>query len=79
MAFKLMVWSWKLSDAQRGRLNTRQFIRRYLIQLGIGAKFESLVRGGMRRWIVSVEEVLALCRELRVPAGEVVSLATHQG
>jgi hypothetical protein len=27
VAFKLMVWSWKLTDEQRGGLTSRQFIR----------------------------------------------------
>ena len=27
VAFKLMTWSWKLNDTQRGGLSTRQFVR----------------------------------------------------
>ena len=36
VAFKLMVWSWKLTDEQRGGLTSRQFIRAQLIRLGLG-------------------------------------------
>jgi hypothetical protein len=32
VAFKLMVWSWKLTDEQRSGLTSRQFIRAQLIR-----------------------------------------------
>lgn len=35
VAFKLMVWAWKLSDEQRGGMSSRQFIRAQLMQLGL--------------------------------------------
>jgi transposase len=38
VAFKLMVWAWKLSDEQRGGLSWRQFIRAHLIRLGEWAR-----------------------------------------
>jgi transposase len=68
VAFKLMVWSWKLTDTQRGGLTSRQFIRAHLIRLGIGHELTHITRGGTRRPLASVEEVLALRPELRGPA-----------
>lgn len=65
VAFKLMVWSWKLSDEQRGGLSTRQFIRAHLLRLGIGDELTHITRGGTKRPLASVEEVLELLAELR--------------
>jgi hypothetical protein len=65
VAFKLMVWSWKLTDAQRGGLTSRQFIRAHLIRLGLGQDLTHITRGGTKRPLASVEEVLALRPELR--------------
>lgn len=60
VAFKLMVWAWKLSDEQRGGMSSRQFIRAQLMQLGIGNELTHITRGGTRRPLATVEEVLAL-------------------
>jgi transposase len=65
VAFKLMVWAWKLSDEQRGGLSSRQFIRAHLIRLGLGAELTHITRGGTRRPLATIEEVLALRPELR--------------
>lgn len=65
VAFKLMVWSWKLTDEQRGGLTSRQFIRAHLMRLGIGNDLSHITRGGTKRAVASVEEVLALRPELR--------------
>ena len=67
VAFKLMIWSWKLSAAQRGGLSTRQFIRAHLIRLGLGAELTYITRGGIKRRVATIEEVLALRPELRGP------------
>jgi transposase len=67
VAFKLMVWAWKLSDEQRGGLSSRQFIRMHLIRLGLGAELTHITRGGTRRPLATIEEVLALRPELRGP------------
>jgi transposase len=67
VAFKLMVWSWKLTDAQRGGLTSRQFIRAHLIRLGLGQDLTHITRGGTKRPLASVAEVLALRPELRGP------------
>ncbi len=60
VAFKLMVWAWKLSDEQRGGMSSRQFIRAQLMQLGIGNELTHITRGGTRRPLATVEEVLTL-------------------
>ena len=60
VAFKLMVWAWKLSDEQRGGMSSRQFIRAQLMQLGIGNELTHITRGGTRRPLATIEEVLAL-------------------
>jgi transposase len=67
VAFKLMVWAWKLSDEQRGGVTSRQFIRAHLIRLGLGAELTHITRGGTRRPLATIEEVLALRPELRGP------------
>lgn len=70
VAFKLMIWGWKLSEEQRGGLTTRQFIRAHLLRLGLGNELTHITRGGTRRPLASVEEVLALQPELRGPPAE---------
>jgi hypothetical protein len=67
VAFKLMVWSWKLSDKQRGGLSSRQFIRAQLIRLGLGEQLTHITRGGTCRPLATIEEVLELRPELRDP------------
>jgi len=44
VAFKLMVWAWKLTDEQRGGLSSRQFIRAHLIRLGLGEELTHITR-----------------------------------
>jgi len=67
LATKLMRWSWELTDAQRGGLTTRQFVRLQLMRLKLGEDLTHFIYGGMPRRIASVEEVLALkperCRD----------------
>jgi hypothetical protein len=64
VAFKLMVWSWKLNDLQRGGLTSRQFIRYQLMQLKLGETLTHVKRTHPKS-IASVEEILALKPELR--------------
>ncbi len=66
VAFKLMVWSWKLTDAQRGGLTSRQFVRYGLLQLDLGHDLTHIITGkATRRAIAPPEELLALRPELR--------------
>jgi transposase len=71
VAFKLMVWSWKLTDEQRGGLSSRQFIRAHLLRLGLGEDLTHITRGGTKRPLATIEEVLALRPELRDPPNTV--------
>jgi transposase len=68
VAFKLMIWGWKLSEAQKGGLTTAQFIRAQLMRLGLGAELTHITRGGMRRRVAEQAEVEALlaAREAQV-------------
>jgi transposase len=67
VAFKLMVWAWKLTNEQRGGLSSRQFIRANLMRLGLGAALTHITRGGTKRPLATIEEVLTLRPELRDP------------
>lgn len=60
VAFKLMLWSWKLGKERRGGLSTPQFVRAGLMRLEMGEDLSHIIRGGAVRPIASVEEVLAL-------------------
>jgi transposase len=71
VAFKLMVWAWRLNDEQRGGLTSRQFIRAHLIRLGLGDELPHSTRGGTRRPLATIEEGLALRPELRGPPNSV--------
>jgi len=67
VAFKLMIWSWKLNDQERGGLTSRQFVRYHLMRLKLGEDLPYLITGkGTKRPIASPQEVLALRPELAV-------------
>lgn len=57
IASKLMIWSWKLNQVQRGGLTSAQFVRYGLMRLKIGQEIACIKRQGNRP-IASVEEVL---------------------
>jgi hypothetical protein len=65
VAYKLMMWSWKLDDIQRGGLTSRQFVRYGLMRLKIGQEISRIKRMGNRP-IASVEEVLERLPELNL-------------
>jgi transposase len=65
VAFKLMVWAWKLTDEQRGGLMSRQFIRAQLMRLGLGNELTHITRGGTKRPLATREEVLSVLAERR--------------
>jgi transposase len=71
VAFKLMVWGWKLSEVQKGGLTTAQFIRAQLMRLGIGTELTHITRGGMRRRVAEQAEVEALLAARQAQHGEV--------
>ena len=68
VAFKLMRWSWQLSEEQRGGLTSRQFIRLGLLRLQLGHDLTKLTYGGKPRGLAPVDEILALFPELAPPA-----------
>jgi transposase len=63
VAFKLMVWAWKLTGEQRGGLTSRQFIRAQLMRLGRGDELSHITRGGTKRPLATREEVLSVLAE----------------
>jgi transposase len=65
VAFKLMTWSWKLTNEQRGGLTTRQFVRYQLLRLGLGHALTHVMRGGGKYLIAPPDEVLKLKPELQ--------------
>jgi hypothetical protein len=65
VAFKLMRWSWELTEEQRGGLTSRQFIRLGWMHLKLGEDLTHLVYGNLPRRIASVEELLSVRPELR--------------
>ena len=65
VAFKLIRWSWELTEEQRGGLSSRQFIRLGLMHLKLGENLTHVVYGNLPRRIASVEELLSVRPELR--------------
>ena len=65
VASKLMIWSWKLNDVQRGGLTSRQFVRYGLMRLKIGQEI-TRIRHLNNRPIASVEEVLERLPDLNL-------------
>ena len=68
VAFKFMMWSWKLTNEQRGGMTTRQFVRYQLMHVKLGDQLTHVVRGGARHLIAPAEEVLALKPDLATAA-----------
>jgi transposase len=60
VAFKLMLWAWKLGEDGRDGLTTPQFVRKGLMTLQMGEDLTHIVRGGTKRPVATPEEVLAL-------------------
>jgi len=65
VGLKFFAWSWKLTPEQPGGLTRRQFVRYHLMQLGLGNDLTHIVRGGTKRPLAPVAEVLQLRPELR--------------
>ena len=65
VAAKLMTWSCKLNDLQRGGLSSRQFVRYGLMRLKIGQEIAHIKHKGNRP-IASVEEVLGRLPDLNL-------------
>jgi hypothetical protein len=61
-----MLRSWKPSDEERGGMTGRQFIRYHLLRLKLGNDLTHITRGGVKRLIAPMEEVLVLRPLLQV-------------
>jgi hypothetical protein len=68
VAFKLMMWAWKLGKERRGGLTTPQFVRAGLMRLEMGEDLTHIICGGTVRQIASVEEVRALQTQITDPS-----------
>jgi transposase len=67
VGLKFFAWSWKLTTEQHHGLTRRQFVRYHLMHLGLGNDLTHIQRGGTKRPLAPVEEVLTLHPELRPP------------
>ena len=65
VAFKYIMWSWKLDDEKRGGLNTRQWTRYHLMRLGLADDMDCIKRGGKDYLIAPREELLEQHPELK--------------
>jgi transposase len=68
VGLKFFAWSWKLTAEQHQGLSRRQFVRYHLMRLGLGQDLTHIVRGGTKRPLAPVAEVLQLRPELQVRA-----------
>jgi len=65
VAFKYIMWSWKLDDMKRRGMSTRQWARYHLMQLQLGEDLTHIMRGGNRYPIAPSEEIQALQQGLQ--------------
>jgi hypothetical protein len=68
VGLKFFAWSWKLTREQHHGLSRRQFVRYQLMRLGLGNDLTPIVRGGTKRPLAPLDEVLQLRPELRTDA-----------
>jgi len=64
LAYKMLLWSWSLSEDIRMGLTHKQFAKYALMKLGVQTDLTRFVRGKVPRRIASKEEVLARMTEL---------------
>jgi transposase len=68
IAYKYYTWSWQLDDEQREGLTRPQFVRYYLMRLGIGSELQRVALDPKHpHRLASEQEVLGLKPELRPP------------
>jgi transposase len=69
IAYKYYTWSWQLNEAQRKGLTRPQFVRYYLMRLGIGSELQRVVLDPRHpHRLASEAEIMALMPEL-IPSG----------
>jgi len=64
LAYKMLLWSWSLSEEVRQGLTHKQFAKYALMRLGVQTDLTRFVRGKVPRRIASREEVLVRMTEL---------------
>jgi transposase len=68
IAYKYYTWSWQLNAAQRKGLTRPQFVRYYLMRLGIGSELQRVALDPKHpHRLASEAEMLALMPELQPP------------
>lgn len=68
IAYKYYTWSWQLNEAQRKGLTRPQFVRYYLMRLGIGSELQRVALDPKHpHRLASEAEILALMPELKPP------------
>jgi len=68
IAYKYYTWSWQLNEAQRKGLTRPQFVRYYLMRLGIGSELQKVALDPKHpHRLASEAEVLARMPELKPP------------
>jgi hypothetical protein len=65
VAFKYIMWSWKLDDLKLSGMNTRQWTRYHLIKLDLAEDIDRITRGGKDYLIAPKEELLEQYPELK--------------
>ena len=64
LAYKMLLWSWSLSEEARQGLTYKQFAKYALLRLGVQTDITRFVRGKVPRRIASRQEVLERIAEL---------------
>jgi hypothetical protein len=68
IAYKYLTWSWQLNESQRKGLTRPQFVRSYLMRLGIGSELQRVALDPRYpHRLASETELLALVPELHPP------------
>lgn len=65
VAFKYMMWSWKVGKERRSGMSTRQWARYHLMKLGLAEDMDRITRGGKDYLIAPEEELLEHFPELK--------------
>jgi hypothetical protein len=68
IAYKYYTWSWQLDEAQRKGLTRPQFVRYYLMKLGIGSELQRVALDPKHpHRLASEAEILELMPDLQPP------------
>jgi transposase len=68
IAYKYLTWSWQLNETQRQGLTRPQFVRYYLMRLGIGSDLQRIaLRPRYPHRLATEAEILALMPERKPP------------